>query len=88
VDLIFLVGLFAVLGDPALVMGDYSRLRGLLVLPLLGAALGAAAMVFAILAWSRPWWRLPARLHYAAVALATVGFTWFAATWNLLGFHL
>ena len=58
-----------------------------LVLPLLGTALAAATVAFGVLAWRRRFWSLPARLHYTAMALATAAFSWFVATWNLLGFR-
>jgi CubicO group peptidase (beta-lactamase class C family) len=87
-NLVFLVGLLVTLGDPALLAGDFSRLRLLLVLPLLTTALSAGMLVCALLAWRRRAWSLPARLHYSAVGLGSVGFTWFLITWNLLGFRL
>jgi len=40
-----------------------------------------------VLAWWRRLWSLLARLHYTAVALAAVAFTWFLGTWSLLGFR-
>jgi hypothetical protein len=88
VNLLFLGGLLLALGDPALAMGDYARLRMLLTLPLVATILTGGTLVGAVLAWPRRFWSLPARLHYTAVALAMIGFTWFVATWNLLGFHL
>jgi hypothetical protein len=88
VPLLFLVGLFAALADPGPLMGDFSRLRLLLVLPLLGTVLAVFSVAFALLAWWRHFWSLPARLHYTAVAVAGVAFTWFLATWNLLGIRL
>jgi CubicO group peptidase (beta-lactamase class C family) len=88
VDLVFLGGLFAVFGDPVVLSGDLGRLRALLVLPLLGTVLTGAVVVCAVLAWRGRLWSISARLHYTAVALAGVAFTWFLATWNLLGFHL
>jgi hypothetical protein len=87
-SLAFLVGLAAVLGDPALLMGDYAKLRALLVLPLVVTGLVVGSAGFAILAWARRLWSLPARLHYSAVALAGAGFIWFLWNWNLLGFRL
>jgi CubicO group peptidase (beta-lactamase class C family) len=87
VDLGFLAGLFAVFGDPVVLAGDLGRLRALLVLPLVGTALTGAVVVCAVLAWGRGLWSLPARLHYTAMSLAGLAFTWFLGTWNLLGFH-
>jgi CubicO group peptidase (beta-lactamase class C family) len=88
VDLGFLAGLFAVFGDPAVYAGRLGRVRALLVLPLLGTALTGAVVNFTVLAWWRGLWSLPARLRYTAAALAGLAFTWFQATWNLLGFRL
>jgi CubicO group peptidase (beta-lactamase class C family) len=88
VDLGFLAGLFAVFSDPAIYAGDLGRLRALLAVPLLGAALTGAVVVCAALTWWRGLWNLPARLHYTALALAGVAFIWFLGAWNLLGFRL
>ncbi len=87
-NLVFLVGLLAVVGDPATFAGDVARLRALLVLPLVSVPLTGAVLVCAVLAWRRRLWSLPERLHYTALALASVAFVWFLGTWNLLGFHL
>jgi hypothetical protein len=88
VDLGFLAGLFAVFGDPVVLSGDLSRLRVLLVLPLLGTALTVGVVILAVAAWRERLWSLPARLHYTAVAFAGVAFARFLAAWNLLGFRL
>ena len=88
VELGFVVGLFAVFGDPATYAGRLGRLRALLVLPLLGTALTAGVVICGLMAWWRGLWRLPARVHYTAIALAGVAFSWFQASWNLLRFRL
>jgi CubicO group peptidase (beta-lactamase class C family) len=87
-SLLFLSGLVVVFGDSAALAGDYTLLRAVLTLPLLGTILGAATIGCAGLAWRRHCWGLAARLHYTTIALAVVGFTWFCATWNLLGWRL
>lgn len=87
-NLAFLVGLAAVFSDPALVMGDYGRLRALLILPLVTTGLAGGTLVCAALAWRRREWDVPARVHYTAIALGALGFTWFLAHWNLLGFRV
>jgi hypothetical protein len=87
-NLAFLVGLAAALGDPALVMGEYAHLRLLLVLPLVTAGLAGGMLAFTLLAWQRRRWSLPARLHYTAVSFGALAFTWWLAHWNLLGFHV
>jgi hypothetical protein len=84
----FLAGFIALIGNSTTLMGDFSQLRALLVLPLFGTVLTGVVMVLAVLAWRRHQWSLPARLHYTAFALATVAFIWFLGTWNLLGFRL
>ena len=75
------------LGDPGLLAGDFSRLRLLLVLPMVSTTLSAAVVASAVLAWQRRRWSLAARLHYTLLAFASLAFTWFVATWNLLGFR-
>jgi hypothetical protein len=87
-NLLFLAGLIVTLGSPTTLMGDFSQLRALLMLPLFGTILTGAVAVFTVLAWRRRLWAVPARLHYTALALASVAFIWFLGTWNLLGFHL
>jgi CubicO group peptidase (beta-lactamase class C family) len=88
VALLFLGGLVPVLADPAVLMGDLTRLRALLVLPLLGTLLAGGVVICAGLAWWRRLWSLAARVHYTIVALAGIAFTWFLAAWNLLGFRV
>jgi proline iminopeptidase len=87
-NLAFLAVLVLVLVDPTTLMGDFSRLRVLLVLPLIGLALTGAVVVFAALAWRQQQWSLPARLHYTAFALVSVAFVWFLGSWNLIGFSV
>lgn len=49
------------------------------------AAIGVVALTF--IAWSRRWWSLLMRLHFTAVAVAMIAFTWFLNFWNLLGYQ-
>jgi hypothetical protein len=60
----------------------------LLVLPQLAALLGLLSVVAAVRSWRRRWWGLVARLHYSAVALASVGVVWLLYYWNILGYRL
>jgi hypothetical protein len=69
-------------------MGEYARLRALLILPLVTTGLTGGTLVCAVLAWRCREWGPLARLHYTAVALGALGFTWFLAHWNLLGFRV
>ncbi len=86
-NLVFLVGLVLELGDPGLLVGDFSRLRLLLVLPMISSALTVVVLASAGLAWKWPLSTLAAPHHYSLLALANLAFTWFLTTWNLLGFR-
>jgi hypothetical protein len=88
VNLAFIVGLVLALSDNGPLIGDFSRLRALLMLPLLGALLTALIGVFSVIAWLRGYRSAAARVHYTALALARLAFWWFTWNWNLLGPHL
>ena len=60
----------------------------LLVLPQLVALLSAFSVVAAVRSWRSRWWGLAARVHYSAVALASVGLVWLLDFWNILGYRL
>ena len=55
------------------------------VIALVTAAATVAILVFAVAAWRRSTWSRVARLHYSAVAMATVLWVPYLAHWNLLG---
>ena len=50
------------------------------------AALVAAVVACALLAWVKGYWWLSGRLYYTCVASAGVAFVWFLNHWNLLRF--
>jgi CubicO group peptidase (beta-lactamase class C family) len=54
---------------------------------LLGAILGLATPVFAVLAWKESYWSVWGRIHYTALAAATLAFIWWLNYWNLVGFR-
>jgi CubicO group peptidase (beta-lactamase class C family) len=84
--LVALVGLLA--GDPLAIMVDVSApMIALGVMSLVILALTAAAVVFAVLAWWRGFWRIGGRVHYTLVTLGAVGLVWFMIYWNMLGFR-
>ena len=60
----------------------------LLVLPQLAALLSLLSVVAAVRSWRRRWWGLVGRLHYSAVALASVGIVWLLYFWNILGYRV
>ena len=55
-------------------MGDYSHLRLLLLLPLLGSVLTVLAVALTALAWRRGFWSVPARLHYTLLCWVPLRF--------------
>ncbi len=65
--------------------------RGLL--PLLGGisiflmALASGIVVLAVLGWRRGWWGVIGRIYYSLIALASIGFVWFLAFWNQIGWQ-
>jgi CubicO group peptidase (beta-lactamase class C family) len=85
--LVFLAGLTQELSGPAVLHGDFSRLRLVLVQPLVASVLVPLAVIGAIVAWRRPLWSWPARLHYTVVTALAVAFLVFLSYWNLLGFR-
>jgi CubicO group peptidase (beta-lactamase class C family) len=54
------------------------------VLPWLLAGLGAAALLFMILAWTGRYWRLGGRIHYTIFTAAALLLVWILAYWNIL----
>ena len=88
-NLIFLIGILIILSRPYVTTGEIAPfLMPLLSIALVSAALTAGALVFALLAWTSPYWNLVARIHYTWVALAATTFVWWLNEWNLLGFRL
>ena len=48
------------------------------------AMLALAVTILDIAAWRQRWWKLAGRIHYTALTLAGLAFTWFMAYWSLL----
>jgi hypothetical protein len=48
------------------------------------AMLALGITLLDIAAWRQRWWKLMGRIHYSALALAGLTFTWFLAYWSLL----
>ncbi len=84
----FVVALAAVLVDPQeIAFGVPASLKVALALPIAAALCTAAAIVFLVQAWIRPYWRAGARLYYALVVAAAVVFLIVLNYWNLLGWR-
>ncbi len=62
------------------------KVKALVWLTPLVAALSAGVAVSAIVAWRQRYWRFSGRLHYTCVASACIAFLWFLNHWNLLSF--
>jgi CubicO group peptidase (beta-lactamase class C family) len=73
---VYLLPQAAMQPTPAFSLGD--------VLPWLLAALGAAALLFTILAWAGRYWRLGGRIHYTIFTAAALLLVWILAYWNIL----
>lgn len=81
-------GTVFLMGDiVALMAGDTGILIVLGAVSVLFAALTAAAVVLALIAWIRGYWRPAGRIHYTLVTLAAVAMVWFLNYWNLLGWR-
>ncbi len=84
VAIAFAGGLAYILSDPnEIAFGLTPLLKGLLYAPPVCAGLTAVVVLGCLVAWVNRYWRFTGRLHYTLVALAGVGFTWFAYYWNL-----
>lgn len=59
----------------------------LMTVPLIVAALSGVAVGWTVLVWKQHYWGFVGRVHYTLVVLGLLGFVWFFATWNLLGFR-
>ncbi|HJU64830.1 MAG TPA: serine hydrolase domain-containing protein, partial [Gemmatimonadaceae bacterium] len=88
-NIAFLIGLAVILGDPVafLLRGEIGALKVLLILPMLAALLTLGLLWFAVVVWRRRLWGRWARLHYTAVAVASLIFVIVLGYWNLLGWR-
>lgn len=86
-NVVFVVGLAAVIGD----LGGTTPLAlpslVLLCLPLASAAATTMLPALAVMAWIRHWWTARERAAYSAVAAIAVAFVTFLNYWKLLGFR-
>ena len=73
---------------PALLYGISPVVFGVLVLPLLGAALTLVALVGVGFAWRSPYWTRRQQLFLTVLTLILALFLPFLWGWNLLGFHV
>ncbi|MDT9724101.1 class A beta-lactamase-related serine hydrolase [Xylanibacillus composti] len=53
-------------------------------LPVLMVLVGAALVLFTVLAWKKGYWRRGGRIHYTLYTAATVVLLWIFSYWNLL----
>jgi hypothetical protein len=68
-------------------MGERGLLTILGGISILVVAFASGTVVLAIFAWHRGWWNIAARIYYSLVAVAAIGFIWFLAFWNQIGWQ-
>lgn len=92
VSVVFLVGLFSIVGDvnpaygvPDVFFGEASGLSVLTNLTYLIAALAAGMVVMAVWAWARVFWSWFGRGWYTLITLVALSWVWLLAYWNILG---
>jgi CubicO group peptidase (beta-lactamase class C family) len=86
VFVVFFAGLALSGSDPnEIVFGVTPRLRQLLLLPIVGAALAAASLLCAVWIWGQRRGGALARLGYTLVVVAFLTVLWQLAVWRLLG---
>jgi hypothetical protein len=61
-------------------------LRGIIWIATVSAALSLAVPAFAVVAFLKRYWSIPARLHVALAAMACLAFVWFGTYWHLFAF--
>jgi CubicO group peptidase (beta-lactamase class C family) len=83
---IMLAGAFA--NPMEIVFGVPGSLRAALALPLVAAPLALLSLAYAVLAWTRRYWRLAGRIYYTLVALSAAVLMAVLQYWRLLGYHL
>ena len=71
----------------AIPMGERGLLTILGGISILVVALASATVVLAVFAWRRGWWGIIARVYHSLVAVASIGFVWFLAFWNQIGWQ-
>ncbi len=83
-ELAFLPGMLLTF-EEAVNFGASPGLMAALALPVAAGALMLASLAAAARGWRSGRWGLVARAHYGLVLLATIGYTWWLHSWNLLG---
>lgn len=85
---VFLAGFGLLMADPNVLMADLPlnppRLAVLPVLATLALAFAVPMVPATVLAWRARWWRLPARISYTLLTLATAAFFAVALVYRLL----
>jgi hypothetical protein len=82
----YVVALAMIFTNPEIVFGVPASVNALFLVAYVIAALTAAALVFAVLAWARGDWGWVRRLHYSATALTAAVFVWWLWYWQLVPF--
>lgn len=82
--LLFVAGFMMLMSSPDIGYGLPATMGILLAIPVLMIAVALVETAAAIAAWVRRAWRLPGRLHYTLIALATGVFVWWLGYWNIL----
>jgi len=86
--LVFVVGLFIALSDPtSIAVRITPGLRGVLLLPFLGGACSAVALVFALVNLWRKEGTRTGRVLYTLSSVAFLVLLWQLSVWNLLGWR-
>lgn len=84
--LILLAITLSMTGQPSLFNRQPAGFNAIFAIRTGGAVLAIAALGYAVQAWYRRAWSLPARIHYTAVAIAVITLYMIAHYWNLLWF--
>jgi CubicO group peptidase (beta-lactamase class C family) len=88
VFLVFVAGLSTMLSDSnQIVFGLSPAVRGLFVLPLVGAALTLVVLYLTYRVWKRKAASLSGKIHYTLLVLVLLASLWQLNHWNMLGFH-
>jgi CubicO group peptidase (beta-lactamase class C family) len=92
VTLVFLIGLFSVMGSvnptygvPDAFFGVAPGLDILMALTTVSAALAAGMLVMTVVAWWQRYWGWLSRIWYSLLTVVGLSWVWMLAYWNLLG---
>jgi hypothetical protein len=87
-SLYFILAFFSMMTDPEIVFRVPTALDRLLFLPPIMIPIAVGLIAFTVLVWTRHYWRIVWRVHYAALSLAAIAFLWWLNHWNLLFYAL